>query len=157
MAHQALAPQGALTGAPEVYIEPDLYQSWLYDNPGRTGGIGAAPGETCGYNDQAADLPRGPDPGKPEFGWHLRDDFSQLKAARDQVAQAGPALVRLGIMDVGFDFHHQTKPEHVREDLQRNFVDDGQSPTDPRIITTGGYSTIPAMAPALLGSWPGAS
>ena len=30
MAHQALAPQGALTGAPEVYIEPDLYHSWQY-------------------------------------------------------------------------------------------------------------------------------
>jgi hypothetical protein len=57
-------------------------------------------------------------------------DFSQLKQARDQVKASGPAPVRLAIMDVGFDFSHRTRPEHLREDLQRNFVDDGQSPND---------------------------
>ena len=38
--------------------------------------------------------------------------------------------MRLGILDVGFDFSHRARPEHLRLDLQRNFVDDGQPPND---------------------------
>ena len=87
--------------------------------------LGAAPGETCAFNDQAADFPKG-----PGFAWHLGDDFSQLKRARDAAAAANPAAVRIGILDVGFDFGHKAKPENLRLDLQRNFVDDGQASND---------------------------
>lgn len=125
LAHQALIAKGAPTAAADVYIEPDLLHSWTYDNSVRSGGPGAAPGDTCGYNSQAGDLPQG-----PEFAWHLRPEFSQLKQARDQVAGAGPAPVRIGIMDVGFDFSHHARPERLRDDLQRNFVDDGRPPDD---------------------------
>jgi hypothetical protein len=125
LAHQALTEKGALTAGAGVYIEPDLQHSWVYDNPVRSERLRAGPGETCCYNSQAVDLPQG-----PEFAWHLHDEFSQLKEARDQVANAGPAAVRIGIMDVGFDFSHRARPQHVREDLQRNFVDDGRPPND---------------------------
>jgi hypothetical protein len=151
MAHQALGPKGALTDSPEVYLEPDLYHAWKYDNPVQAAGFGASPGETCKYNDQLEDLPRVLKNGNTEFGWHLRNDFSQLKQARDQVAQAGPARVRLAILDVGFDFSHRTRPKHLREDLQRNFVDDGQSPADASDHYVAGLFNNPGHGTATLG------
>jgi hypothetical protein len=125
LAHQAIAAKGAPMAAAGVYIEPDLIHPWPYDNPTRGAGLEAAPGDTCIFNPQVSDLPQG-----PKFAWHLLNNFSQLKQARDQVATAAPAPVRLGIMDVGFDFSHRARPEHLLPDLQRNFVDDGQPPND---------------------------
>lgn len=127
-AHQALAAEGTPLAAPGVYIEPDLAHTWHYDNPIPCKGLGAAPGDTCGFNDQIQELPHRPH----EFAWHLGPNFSQLKQARDQVEAAGPATVRVAILDVGFDFSHRARPEHLRYDLQRNFVNDGhKDATDP--------------------------
>ena len=123
MAHQALAAEGTPLAAPGVYIEPDLGHSWYYDNPTPCKGLGGAPGDTCGFNDQIEELPRMPG----EFAWHLGPNFSQLKQARDQVKD-GPAPVRLAILDVGFDFTHKARPEHLRHYPKCNFVDDGQLP-----------------------------
>jgi Subtilase family len=125
MAHRALVDKGSPLAAPDVYIEPDLGHSWYYDNPTPCKGLGAALKDMCGFNDQIEELPRG-----PEFAWHLGPDFSQLKQARDQVAAAGPATVRLAILDVGFDFKHKARPEHLRRYPKCNFVDDGQLPCD---------------------------
>ena len=126
LAHRVIASPGAPTAAPGVYMEPDLLHSWQYENPVRpTEGLKAAPGDTCAFNDQADDLPKG-----SGFAWHLRQDYSGLKPARDEVALAGPAPVRIGILDVGFDFSHRARPEHIREDLQRNFVEDGHPAND---------------------------
>lgn len=127
LAHQALTAKGGLSATADVYIEPDLLHPWYYDNPCRGAGLGAAPGDTCVYNCQVADLPQG-----PGFAWHLGQDFSQLKQARGQVADANLPPVRLGIMDVGFDFSHRAMPEasQLLLNLQRNFVGDGQSPND---------------------------
>lgn len=121
-AHEALTAKGTALAATGVYIEPDLGHSWYYDNPAPCKGLGAAPGDTCGFNDQIEELPHRPN----EFAWHLGPNFSQLKQARDQVEAAGPAPVRLAILDVGFDLTHKARPEHLLEELQRNFVDDGR-------------------------------
>jgi hypothetical protein len=126
LAYQAVSASGAALGAPDVYIEPDFGHAWIYENPVHLkGGLEAAPGETCAFNDQAGDLPCG-----PGFAWHLGDEYSGLKRARDMVAAGDPAPVRLGILDVGFDFSHRTRPERLRLDLQRNFVDDGRATDD---------------------------
>ena len=143
-AHQAAAAKGSPLAAAGVYIEPDLLHPWPTDNPVRTRGLGAAPGDTCLYNSQDIDLPQG-----PGFAWHLGQDFSQLKEARDQVAAANPASVRLAIMDVGFDFSHQAvpKPPQLLDGLQRNFVDDGQpindasDPYDRGLFKNPGHGT----------------
>lgn len=126
-AHQALSAQGTPLATAGVYIEPDLLHPWYYDNPRRGAGLWAAPGDTCVYNNQAADLPQG-----PGFAWHLGQDYSQLKQARDKVAAADPASVRLGIMDVGFDFSHGAMPKapQLLLDLQHNFVEDSQPAND---------------------------
>ena len=60
LAHKAVVAQGSSLAASGVYIEPDLLHSWGYDNPTRCAGLGAAPGDTCVFNNQADDLPRGP-------------------------------------------------------------------------------------------------
>lgn len=117
LAYEAAARAGA------IYAEPDFTQSWPYENRVRASQwLGAAPGELCDYTPQDSALPEG-----PEFAWHLGNDYSQLKAARDA---ASGSTVRIGILDTGFDPDHHAKPEHLRRDLQRNFVDDGRSRTD---------------------------
>jgi hypothetical protein len=126
LAHQAASARGAALAAPDVYVEPDLGHSWIYENPVHLqGGLEAAPGETCAFNDQAGDMPCG-----PGFAWHLRDEYTGLRQAREAAAAGHPAPVRLGILDVGFDFSHGARPERLRLELQRNFADDGRPADD---------------------------
>jgi hypothetical protein len=106
-----------------TYAEPDFAQTWLYENRvSASEGLGAAPGELCAYTPPDGELPIG-----PGFGWHLGDGFSQLKTAREAVSGG---TVRIGILDTGFDFNHHARPQNIRLDLQRNFVDDGQASND---------------------------
>ena len=121
-AHQALSAPGSSLAGAGVYIEPDLLHTWHYENPRRSGGLGAAPGGDCDYDKQNVDLPQG-----PGFAWHLGDNFSQLKRAREEVANSGQPWVRLGIIDVGFDFTHNAAPEKIT--LCKNFLND-QDPND---------------------------
>ncbi|MBK8211937.1 MAG: hypothetical protein IPK78_20340 [Rhodospirillales bacterium] len=125
LAYKAASERG-VPGAPGLYAEPDFLNPWLYENLVRPKkGFAAGPGETCEFNDQDGEYPQG-----PGFAWHLRDDFSQLKVARDEVNGDHPGPVRLGILDTGFDFSHQAKPAVLRLDLQRNFVHDNQPADD---------------------------
>src|SRR6185369_9064819 len=122
---------------------------WDYRN--RIGGsLGAAPGDLCVYNDQSSEFPKG-----PTFAWHL--DSSQLKSARAQVG-SNPQRVRIGILDTGFDFKHQARPQNLLLNLQRNFVGDGRPVDDatdpfPRAPFTNpghGTGTIGLLAGGLL-------
>lgn len=142
VAHEAARQHNA-------YVEPDIGTQWDYQNR-VTAALGAAPGDLCQYNDQSGDSPQG-----QGFAWHLK--LSQLKAARDQVA-ANPAKVRVGIVDTGFDPHHQARPQNLLLNLQRNFVDDGRPIDDasdpfPRGLFTNpghGTGTIGLLAGQLL-------
>src|SRR5262249_47394201 len=49
--------------------------------------------------------------------------------------------VRIAHFDTGYDPNHQTKPIHLRTDLQRNFVDDN-SPDDATDHTTGIFTNL---------------
>jgi hypothetical protein len=123
-AHKLNAAAAAATGA-SVVVEPDFVQQWPYANPlARDGAALAAAGrEACVFNDQLHTLPRV----DGAFAWHLGDAFSQLRQAR-AAAHGGP-VIRVAHLDTGFDPQHQTRPAQLREDLQRNFVDD-QPPND---------------------------
>jgi len=125
-AHEAMRAAGSpLAGGTAQFIEPDLAHSWLYENRVSAGrGMAAAPGEFCGFNDQLVDVPQG-----PGFAWDLGPAFSKLATARGAVG-ANPAPVRVGILDVGFDFSHHTCPENIARELARNFVDDAQASDD---------------------------
>ena len=126
LAHEALKTRALAVAGEAGFAEPDLPQTWLYENPVRAapGTLGAAPAETCAYNDQDRAFPRG-----PAFAWHLESAYSGLKAARD-AAHPAAATVRIGILDTGIDLQHQARPEHLRLDLARNFVRDGRPAND---------------------------
>jgi hypothetical protein len=57
--------------------------------------------------------------------WHLGHDFSQLKKAKDFVANlTGKKTVRIAHLDTGYDKDHSSFPDSlIRFDLARNFVD----------------------------------
>jgi hypothetical protein len=64
-----------------MFVEPDLEQEWIYENPVARDAMAAA-ADACVFNDQIGKLPGLPG----HFAWHLSSDFSQLKTARDVVA-----------------------------------------------------------------------
>lgn len=121
VAHALTAAARATAGGP-VLVEPDLVQTWPYENPpARDAAALAAAGETCVFNDQSAALPRV----ERTFAWHLGDDFSQLRQARAAAASSPRRRpIRIGHLDTGYDPAHHTLPAHMRLDLQRNFVGD---------------------------------
>ncbi|HEY3841488.1 MAG TPA: S8/S53 family peptidase, partial [Bryobacteraceae bacterium] len=113
-----------------AFAEPDFQQPWR-DVPAKPPTLAARPGEAGAYNDQDAYFPRG-----SGFAWHLGSNYTQLDQARQEIAALHDkrSLVRIGIIDVGFDFKHQAlpKPPLLRLDLQRNFgggkLDDASDP-----------------------------
>lgn len=118
--------QLSIAAGDSVYVEPDLEHRWPYLNREQPHGISTVPGE-CVAN--------GPDPAWPtrkEFAWHLGDEFSQLKRARETVAKNGAASkVRICHIDVGIDPSHITAPKNINYALARNFVENNNDARDP--------------------------
>jgi subtilase family protein len=135
LAHQALAGGLGMAGAPTPeFAEPDLLQEWTYQNetPLMRSGQPFAAADVCQFQDQTTQAPKG-----PGFAWFLRDDFSQLKSARDAIGAIGATArrVRIAHFDTGYDPNHVTLPAQLRRDLQRNFVDKGKEgdASDPAV------------------------
>ena len=66
-----------------------------------------------------------PSPPEPSI-WHLGEDYSQLKMAREKVAALpNKKVVRIAHFDTGYDKKHVSFPlkNIIRTDLQRNFID----------------------------------
>lgn len=145
LAHQAVRARSR--NGMSVYAEPDVSHQWLYENRERPTPFGAAPGEAGVFNDQDPDFPRG-----PGFAWHLGDDYSQLKAARDHAGQPSEsAAVRIGILDTGFDFEHRARPANILDHLARNFVDDGQASNDASDPYARGFANHPGHGTGTIG------
>lgn len=112
---------------PPRYIEPDLIQRVPYSFP-TDGGFESFSGKPCEDQGPRAFWPVG----TPSIGWHLDDDHSQLKSARDYVRQSGTSrLLRAAILDTGYDPTHEARPETVLAELGWNFVDGRVDATDP--------------------------
>jgi subtilisin family serine protease len=114
--------------AHSAFVEPDL--AHLTPWPAEPATIlGARPGEQGEYEEQLDQFPKG-----PGFAWHLGDNYSQLASARKKIEALGKkrAGVRIGILDVGFDFAHKAIPRGAQmlANLQRNFVGDGRDEND---------------------------
>lgn len=116
--HRARSSRALTAAAGTVFVEPDLVQSWPYENTVRSSvGPSAAPGELCEFNNQNADFPEG-----HSFAWHLASTHSQLADANANVS--GNAVVRIGILDTGIDLTHDARPGNLALNLARNFIDD---------------------------------
>jgi len=147
-AHEAVRNAAVLESAvPIEYAEPDFLQQFPFQRPGDTGLEAAR--EPCTVDPMNDHWP----PKAVQFGWHLGDEHSGLKAARELVADPGASRLRIGILDTGFDPAHAAAPRYVATSLQRNFVEDDRpdDATDPGVHFPGaqpghGTATIALLA-----------
>lgn len=134
-------------GAQAAFIEPDLLQEFtVADNT-------AAAYKRGDAKTAAKAIDNGYDPDwypKKNIIWHLGDAYSQLKAARDAVADID-YTVRIGHLDTGYDPTHSIIPDSARyNQLQRNFVD-GESASDAHDPRQGGTLRMPGHGTGTLG------
>ncbi|MGE5815133.1 MAG: S8 family peptidase, partial [Acidobacteriota bacterium] len=149
-AHRATRSPALAAAGSAALVEPDLVQEWPYTNVVRPDALGAAPGGLCAFNDQDGAFPVGPD-----FAWHLRDNFSQLRMAR-QALSGNTSTIRIGILDTGIDPQHQTLPQNLNLGLARNFVNDGQAANDVHDPYARGLLNNPGHGSGTLGLLAGA-
>ncbi len=116
------------------YIEPDLEQQ----NPAGTKVSQMTASQDSLENLEAlADNEYDPEWPSPKTGnqpdkkfWHLGDDFSQLKSAREAVA-ANAKTLRIAHFDTGYDPKHACLiKDNIETLLQRNFVEGNDSAVD---------------------------
>ena len=138
-------------GARALAAEPDLEQAWLPDVPG---------GENTPARAARAEDPSAPDGEKgapyvrgPHPNWHLDDDYSQLRAARE-AAGSGQSTIKIVHLDTGYDPKHKARPEFVATNEERNFVDtdrpnsaEDMTPTSGVLLNRGhGTGTMGILA-----------
>ena len=140
LVHEAAAGGLGLGAAGgEVYVEPDLVQSYVTSPPRE--GLAASGG-------QGAVDPPDPDlPFRDRFAWFLDDEYSQLRTARRTAGAAGGGQrVRIAHLDTGYDEAHGTRPARLSTALQRNFVqgepgNDARDPGDDGRLANPGHGT----------------
>ena len=145
LAHGRIADQLGIGPADVIFAEPDIIHDVYEDlNEERTAeGLGATKID-CVQNPQ--DNTRGKVVGPHEI-WHLGDDFTQLRRARESVGFGDPRT-RIAHIDTGYYPPHVTTPVHLLRDRERNFVEGDGNPNsaiDPnnerRILDNSGHGT----------------
>lgn len=145
LAHARVADQLGVSSSDVLYAEPDIEHA-IYPDVNEEGepGVPFAAGEKCDEvgQDGGGKRAKGPD----VFAWHLGPTYSQLGSAREAVEFTSPRT-RIAHIDTGYDRNHRVKPENVRQDLERNFVDgDGnpksaQDPNNELVFDNSGHGT----------------
>jgi hypothetical protein len=107
-------------GARAVAAEPDLEQAWLPEVPGgeNTPTMAARAADASAPDgEKGAPYVPGPHP-----NWHLDDDYTQLRAAREAAGRGGSAI-KIVHLDTGYDPKHKACPQFIVTDEEKNFVD----------------------------------
>ena len=99
------------------FAEPDLPQTWRFEPPAEIALAAATP---CGVTRPPAD----DTPSRADPLWFRDEEHSQFGLPGQASAQGAGA--RIAHLDTGFDPRHNTFPDRVRKDLQRNFIEGGQ-------------------------------
>src|SRR5438132_6529050 len=112
--HARVADQLGVDESAVLFAEPDLDQRFTdVGDPTLASGaaLAAAP---AGHTEQDGGHGKvtGPSGAAPTFGWHLGDDYTQLKAARDAV-HFSPPRTRIAHIDTGYDRTHVAKPDNI--------------------------------------------
>jgi hypothetical protein len=115
LCHQMMSDGLGVAGSNVEFAEPDLEQRWLIGTDSQA--LLAATGSCDKAQDPDSRLPDG----TGSF-WFRDQTHSQLQAARDEVGFP-QSRVRIAHFDTGFDPNHNTRPQFLRTDLQRNFAD----------------------------------
>jgi len=126
LAHSQVASQLGVDESAVMFAEPDLEQSFPdtnEKNPG--GGAMLALEESCGSVPQQDNGGKilGPD----RFAWHLEDQYTQLRKAREAVP-FNPPRTRIAHIDTGYDRGHESQPQNLLQNLERSFVDGDNDP-----------------------------
>ncbi len=147
LAHELGRQLAQESGTDVQAIEPDLEQEWLIEDPRRPAGepFAAAP-PSCDRPDKQDG---GPLPSVDRFAWHLDEDFSRLKAAREAVARSRRE-VTIAHLDTGYDEGHRLLPEKLDRARQRNFVL-GENSDDARDHGVEGFLKNPGHGMGTLG------
>ncbi len=131
LAHSQVAGQLGIDESAILFAEPDLPQSFVDTNEKNPGGSPFAADSNCNVipqQDNGGKI-KGPD----KNAWHLDDEFTQLRKARDFVKFTDPRT-RIAHIDTGYDRRHEAQPANILRDLERNFANgdgDSNSANDP--------------------------
>ena len=114
------------TEKPDIeYIEPNVTSKNISPEPS------ALETETSGDNgyDDFWPFPKDAAGEALKMIWHLGDEFSQLKSARDTVNV--DKVIRIAHLDTGYDPGHKTFPkDNIEMNLQKNYVENNNSAID---------------------------
>ena len=135
-------------GKDSGYIEPDFINEFTAERK-----IDSSAGElkarSFGSGKSDDNFDRDWNPGSNMI-WHLDDKYSQLKTARNAVANID-YNIRIGHLDTGYSKTHFAIPDSVRNDkLQRNFVR-GEDPDDSHDPFSKGFMKQPGHGTGTLG------
>ncbi|MEY2395918.1 MAG: hypothetical protein QOF94_2263, partial [Acidobacteriaceae bacterium] len=126
LAHSQVADQLGIDESAIEFAEPDLPQSFDDGTELSEAGTPLAMAPDC----PSWALPQDGSHNKvtgPGFAWHLSDQYTQLKSAREAVPFSDPRT-RIAHIDTGYDPTHAARPEHIRTDLERSFADGDDNP-----------------------------
>jgi hypothetical protein len=143
LAHDFASQPPTRATPPVQFVEPDLLQGYVYEplpSPRAMFEFGVA--RACEVGSPNPNWPS-----RPEFAWHLSDEFSQLASARTHIGTPAGNRVRVGILDTGFDPAHSTLPLQLLLELQRDFFDDDLDAADPGV---SGFGNNPGHGTATL-------
>jgi hypothetical protein len=112
----------AAVGGRAVFAEPDFIQEWP-TQPSEAGlGVSGA------FQDQTD---AGGEAIGPGFAWHLGNEYSDLRAAREEAHQHREVSIRIAHLDVGYDLKHPVFPaDRFNAMLSRNVTGDGRGERD---------------------------
>lgn len=143
--HTQVALQLGLAPSDILFIEPDLPQRLFRDVETRQAEAPLALDTECSH--PAPQTSSGGRVVVPGTAWHLGDDFSQLKAGREEVGPFQTPRTMIAHIDTGYDRSHEACPAHVRRELERNFVDGDDNPKSAQdrdysgILDNSGHGT----------------
>lgn len=141
----------AVKGTGAHFVEPDVLQQFVVDRNIDAAYKRKGKGKGKGLPQKSSDDGYDPD-WQPQQNliWHLGDDFSQLKSAREAVADID-YTIRIGHIDTGYDLTHTALPDSARKNkLQRNFVE-GEPPLDAHDPHIDGTLRMPGHGTGTLG------
>ena len=119
LAHQ-LGKTLAERGLTDVQaIEPDLRQEWVIEDPRGEPGAAFAAAPSC---ERPEPQDGGALPSVGRFAWHLEDDFSGLKSAREAASGNGRGIT-IAHLDTGYFKGHKLLPTRLDLGRQQNFID----------------------------------
>ncbi len=145
LAHSQVARQLGLAPDDILFIEPDLAQGIYRDVAAREALAPLAVDTDCVQPEPQSS--KGGRVVVPGTAWHLGDDFSQLKSAREEVGPFQAPRTLIAHIDTGYDRSHEARPARVRQDLERNFVDGDDNPKSAQdkdysgILDNSGHGT----------------